>query len=505
MLKYPFQNYEEFKELFGIIEHGNGVKSRRNKVLLQWYKQPWVLKDSDVRARKIKSMTQLFEYVVVRNYNEAVRAVGNNGLHECWCANVPLLAIKYKLDEYKGLCEDGDPRAIRYINTESNRVFKMKAGKFIKNVMEENAWGREVLCEAVKRWVEEEFTQKWMAYSEGLLPKYMLVVDEDFRTIYGQNSDIRCGEGFNSCMSHSGDTHYLFYENAVKAHAASLRTLDNKKVLARCVIFDEVQDEQTGEVLRLAERQYAVDMNDVLKRVLVDKLVDGGYIDGYKKVGADCCNSRSFVGKNGEDWSGRKFSIECNLDDGDDMAYQDSFKWYIYGENRSYNWSGVDYTDELDSTDDYYGRNGDNYDEYHDEYTNDDLATVYYNGHEMTCSEERLGDFTWSDYEDMYVHDDDGVDTYDEGWCIERNCEYSSVLDRWYRDSDLKEEDEEEYKQENWTYAEYDDEYFEDSDDVITWHYSNGEETTVARWRLDTGEFMNYEEREGEYYEVTEE
>ena|GEM_PF-3019362 len=29
-----FKNAREFQELFGIQEHGNGVKSRRNKILL---------------------------------------------------------------------------------------------------------------------------------------------------------------------------------------------------------------------------------------------------------------------------------------------------------------------------------------------------------------------------------------------------------------------------------------------------------------------------------------
>ena len=34
MLYYNFNNYEEFKELFGLVKHGNGVKSRKNKILL---------------------------------------------------------------------------------------------------------------------------------------------------------------------------------------------------------------------------------------------------------------------------------------------------------------------------------------------------------------------------------------------------------------------------------------------------------------------------------------
>lgn len=33
-----FSNYDEFKNIFGITEHGNGVKSRRNKILLRFLK-----------------------------------------------------------------------------------------------------------------------------------------------------------------------------------------------------------------------------------------------------------------------------------------------------------------------------------------------------------------------------------------------------------------------------------------------------------------------------------
>lgn len=33
-----FKNYDEFKKIFAIVEHGNGVKSRKNKILLAWLK-----------------------------------------------------------------------------------------------------------------------------------------------------------------------------------------------------------------------------------------------------------------------------------------------------------------------------------------------------------------------------------------------------------------------------------------------------------------------------------
>ena len=46
MLYYKFQNYEEFKETFGLNYHSNGTKSRKNKILLSFIKnKEYVSKD----------------------------------------------------------------------------------------------------------------------------------------------------------------------------------------------------------------------------------------------------------------------------------------------------------------------------------------------------------------------------------------------------------------------------------------------------------------------------
>ena len=48
MLYYNFNNYEEFKELFGLVKHGNGVKSRKIKILLSFIKNGKLLHDAVV-------------------------------------------------------------------------------------------------------------------------------------------------------------------------------------------------------------------------------------------------------------------------------------------------------------------------------------------------------------------------------------------------------------------------------------------------------------------------
>lgn len=75
--------------------------------------------------------------------------------------------------------------------------------------------------------------------------------------------------------------YYYFYMDSVNASAAYL-TDEDDMVIARCIIYNEVKD-QDGNKWRLAERQYASDENDILKRALIDALIKGGYIDGYKK------------------------------------------------------------------------------------------------------------------------------------------------------------------------------------------------------------------------------
>jgi hypothetical protein len=295
---------------------------------------------------------------------------------------------------------------------------------------------------------------------------------------------------------------HTFYRDAVKAKAAYLLNADDK-IIARCVIFEDVEDVKTGERLRLAERQYSTDCDNVLKRLLVDALIKGGYIDGYKKVGVDCHNSQAFVGNDGSDWSDRRFRIKCNLEDGDTLSYQDSFKNFDgeYADNYGYG----DF--ELDTTDDTFEGER-NYDSWHEEYTSNDINTVYYHGNEYTCDEERMDDFRyieygsgrwqWHYYEDTVYCED--IDDY----VLTDDACYSELLDEYYYDEDSKDESEREYKADNWYYSEYDGEYFEDEDDVVTLVKADGDETTISKDSLDN-DFVYEEGEDGKYYEKVEE
>ena len=503
MLFYNFGDYEGFKERFGLRDCGNGEKSRRNKILLAYVKSPRLLhravKDMDYLWEiNIPTMNVLWESLKSQLYERSYHYAGGTRWAVC---GVVFYTKKFERDDYDGLCEDGDARAIRYVNSENSRVFKMKAGKFMRKVCEEcglaELWPEQVLV-----WFCEEFAGKWQSYATGRLPGYELHVDDSegaFRRIYDQRSQV--GD-FHSCMNNNNV--HMFYSYSVDAKAAWLEN-DDGNIVARCVIFTQVEDCDTGEILRLAERQYSSDCSDLLKRVLVDKLIDAGEIDGYKRVGADCHNARAFVSNEGVDWSNRDFKIKCQLDYDSPLSYQDSFKWWDECAQVAYNCDSYGYDEMLDTTE---GRlEGSNYDDWNNEYTHDDLVTVYYNGRAYQCSDQRLDEFVYVEcgngqYE--YHHEDDVAycDDIDE-YVLEEDAVYSTLTDKTYYYEDNMRREEQEYKELHWYYSEYDDDYYKDVDDVVILHRADGVEMTISVDSLEN--HFEYEERDGKYYELVEE
>lgn len=484
MIYYKFRNYEEFKELFGIQYHANGAKSRKNKILLSYIKDKKLLHDAvtsgDFSLLHISSMAELKHKV-----NERIRmsAEANETLpYEVQFKDYTLKSALYRTDDANGICEDGDFRSIRYINMENERVFKMKVGKFYRKIIEECEFGKS-LPEQVKTYLCEEITQDWQVYVMGHIPSNRLVVGDDFKRIYDSDE---CIGDFGSCMVNRNL--HDFYADAVNASAAYLEN-EEEKIIARCIIFNEVKD-QHGRVWRLAERQYSSDGSDVLKRALVDALIKGGHIDGYKQVGAGCSDARAFVDNDGNSLSNLELTIHCNLDYDDTLSYQDSFKYYD-----DYHREATNYGEgclRLDTTNGSLEEEEDDdesaYDNYHD-YSCAETTTVYYHGREYECDSSNMDDFVWVDDDDAYHHIDD---VYTCPKCEEYFLDgpYSDLLEERFCCESCLEKAEEEYKKENWTYAEYDKEYFEDEDDVTSflfWNTLEGKyiKTTISVQALD--------------------
>lgn len=480
-------NYQDFLDLFGMEEHGNGNKSRRNKILLNHLKSRnllhWCRVHDDFELLGITSMAELKKVVPDRirkdgkddpDLNNKVTLIGKT-----------YYSGQYRTDEYNGNCLDGDKASIRYINVERGRIYKKKAGKFFSSLLNETGLGK-ALGESVIVWLTEEFCKEWSVYIYGFSPEVTLHVDGNFSKIY---DEYYCKD-FKGCSCMVGKYRTEFYENSVEAEAAYI-TDSEGFVLCRAILFTDVTDEN-GKKWRLLERQYSRESDETLKHLLIDLLIKGGYIDGYKTVGASCSDARSFVANDGTSLSDREFSIRVSLCLDDPLSYQDSFKYYFYREGIAYNYPRDGYEYVLDTTDstlngDYDDYDDRPYDEYH-EYSCDEVTLCIYHDREYYVDVDNLEDFVYVESENMYFHEDDVVELYDTDEHYPKSkAYYYERADGWFR----SEEEAREYIKENWYYAGYDDNYFEDEDDIAEIRIWNAEEQayeiqTISTYTLET-------------------
>ena len=110
MLYYNFNNAEGFTERFGIVHHGNGEKSRKNKILLAYVKQPSLFKEAvmtgDYSLINSPSMSKLKETML----DKIVTSSKDNPKmkYEVHLINYTFYSGKFETDGANGLCEDGE-------------------------------------------------------------------------------------------------------------------------------------------------------------------------------------------------------------------------------------------------------------------------------------------------------------------------------------------------------------------------------------------------------------
>ena len=457
-----FKDYAGYKEMFGKVTHSNGAVSHKNKILLAMLTDrrcmQYLLNVLGKSETCIPYVKQLLASKDATSFKQALlRAI---------CLTSRRISSKYRLDfgdywffasdyyfdDLNGHCEDGDERCIRYHRNDNGKVYKMKAGKMFKHCLLNSEFGK-VLPEQVIVWLCEELTADWIA--SNLDDSYELHIDHNFEKIY--DSSYLEGD-FHSCMV--DENVHTFYNDAVKAKAAYL-TNNYGNIVARAVIFTNVYDEE-GNTYRLCERQYSSGMDERLKRLLVLKLIAGGHIDGYKQIGMGCHDNRAFVLNNGKSLSDAKLHIKCYLDTTDPLSYQDSFIYYDIDKHIAYNYNHSGYGYLLDITD---GRlEQENYDEYHDYYTSNELVSVYVDGRQYECDSENLDEFVYIDRYDEYHHIDDCVyidgcygryelredcvecDECDE-WVYKDDAYYSDLTEEWYCCEDCLNDAEQRYKE----------------------------------------------------------
>ena len=491
-----FSNYTEFQEIFGVRVFGE-EKARKNKILLALLKDRETLRRAvetgDYTLLSIRNMVDLRNICISRLHESGARS--KNLKYKVALLGQTYYSDIYSLDSMEGICEDGTPNAVRYINNETGRVFKMKCGKFYKKLIECTKFGK-MLPKEVVTYLCEEFARDWQSYSIGKLPKNKLYVNDNFSDIYnsrrlkGYDED---SDAFVSCMVNKGL--WSFYRDSVKAKAAYLEN-EEGMIIARCIIFTEVYDEE-GNMYRYAERQYSTGCNDVYKQALIDALIQAGEIDCFKKIGAACSDSTSILDINGKSLAHKRFHIDCDLDWDDNLSYQDTFKSYSMSRREADNFERGDYSLDVTEGSLEASESGDDddepeeYDSYHDTDAYE-VCTCYYHGNEETVDIDCRDDFemfdgTWYHHDDLVKCPKCGERMLNpEYYGEEDDVWYSAVTGRSYCCESCREDAELEYKKEHWYYSEYDDAFFPYENDVTTYMKYNCvtfgyEEKTISK------------------------
>lgn len=434
--KLYFKDRTEYKELFS-----NG----RNKLFLTTLRK--VYKSKDIQGLFVRFIPSAAE---ISNANLIRFLVAVVGCESCDKKNVfnlmPGCSIRtdaYRADEYNGRCIDGDVGAVRYIKQEDNGIYKMKIGKWILSILQNEYNVTDLVgLPLVNYWIETLTTQ-WK--SSGFAgERFTLKTREEgltFEHIYSTDS---CAGKLGSCMM--DDEQYVFYENAVDAEPVALYDEQEDTIVARAVVFHNVKDRE-GNAHNYLERQYA--KSDILKEILIDKCYEKGIIDIHKSSSAGYSDVSEIYNKGRERIEDTFLSIDMCIESGDTISFQDTFRFYHYDKKIATNLPlyGENATCRLDTTDRTL-RMGE-WDEYNEEYTEDELTYVYvWSGAgymRQTVSEEyaegRFGIYDGEYYDELY---------------------YSEVMDE---DIPLDRigELEEEYKQDNWEWDEYNEEYTDDT------------------------------------------
>ena len=119
MLYYSFKNYEEFKELFGITVHGNGAKSRKNKILLAFLKQKKLLHmyvKGNIRESlfHITNMSTLYDRICSCIERKPDKWYSDTHMYMSEIMGITFHSSEFRIDSCKGVCEDMDSASIRY-------------------------------------------------------------------------------------------------------------------------------------------------------------------------------------------------------------------------------------------------------------------------------------------------------------------------------------------------------------------------------------------------------
>lgn len=321
MLQFDIKDYEDFKTIFGTRTSSRGCI--QNKILLSFWMHRFKV-DKDGRASfHVKTLDTLYQAVITGLNSYNCDHIYEDNLMRWYMPDLGgrfLLPHTYNphYDERKwGTFNhfNGDPRFIVYINNNSGHIEKMKAGKFMRLAIETAGMN---LGEQTMLYVCEEFQRRWEA-KWAKFTNLELHVDKNFEAIYDSN---RHDGDFHSCMNNR--MQWVYYRDCVNASAAYLTNAENK-IVARCILFHGVKTSD-GVEHNYAERVYG--SNPFAMRVLNRKLIEEGYCDLYKIVGAGCHDITAIMDINGKRLSNPALTIPVKIKKNSILSFQDTFAFY---------------------------------------------------------------------------------------------------------------------------------------------------------------------------------
>lgn len=376
----------------------------------------------------------------------------------------------FKSDDY--LCHDGDENCVRY--ERDGRIYKRKIGKILNEMVENHnqkmnseRYGSRYdlfkITPKMQTWYCEIISDEYAVYASKMKnEKVFLKIDEDFQFIY--DSDNYRGD-INSCQKNAGN--HSFFNLISGAKACSLIDEDDQ-ILCRAILWEEVEDYSTGEVVRLLDRQYSINNDRRYKAKMIEKLKERNLIDGYKDFDAGAYDCTNFVKIKDFTQCCLRIHLKRKLYYDDSVSWMDTFCSYIDGETelRNDDDRGIILRN---SGDDVVYSDFDQKEYHYDEYlgydvegSEDEFVEVEYNGRTISVHEDtRENHFRWVDYQGLYFHEDEVIySAYDSEYYLECDVVYSEYHDCYLYIEDAEEVEEEWYHRDDIEYDSESDVYY---------------------------------------------
>lgn len=330
-------NYEDFKSRFGYktgqdgryLANANGVKQRKNNVVYLFWKEDakylrkrgHSLSEAFELAQKFDSSKELFQYMLQSTF-------GTHTSDICPVTNFD----DFEILNY-GICADGDVNSIRYQKRGTNKVYKMKIGKYVGKFLDsiqkrsDHPW---LSNQTLRIFFIEELTELWK--NKRLKEQSLkVVVDKDFHAIYDTHRRPADSSCFNSCMDN--DPNWNFYKNHEDIFDAISLQDEDGMIYARAILvhcYDTHDNPHT-----YMERIYC--NKRMFKDLLFEKAKLQNIFDLYKGLEASCHDSLEVYKVSDSKRITDNLYIPLNLKTGDFISFQDTFKFYYRAQKKAYN------------------------------------------------------------------------------------------------------------------------------------------------------------------------